>query len=92
LVRLTTRSDGWRLRWGVRSIARLRGVLPETQSSAAYSADPNAAWLFAASYAAVELYLGVTGTQAGVAHFAHLGGMVGGGIVLCRWYQPRGRR
>lgn len=53
---------------------------------------PMPAWLFAASYAAIELYLGVTGTQAGVAHFAHLGGMVGGGIVLYRWYQPRGRR
>ncbi len=53
---------------------------------------PMPAWLFAASYAAIELYLGVTGTQAGVAHFAHLGGMVGGGIVLYRWYQPSGRR
>ncbi len=53
---------------------------------------PMPAWLFAASYAAIELYLGVTGTQAGVAHFAHLGGMVGGGIVLCRWHRPRGRR
>lgn len=53
---------------------------------------PMPAWLFAASYAAIELYLGVTGTQAGVAHFAHLGGMVGGGIVLYRWYRPRRRR
>ncbi|MGH8555314.1 MAG: rhomboid family intramembrane serine protease, partial [Gammaproteobacteria bacterium] len=53
---------------------------------------PMPAWLFATSYAAIELYLGVTGTQAGVAHFAHLGGMVGGGIVLYRWYQPGGRR
>ncbi len=53
---------------------------------------PMPAWLFAASYAAIELYLGVTGTQAGVAHFAHLGGMVGGGIVLYRWYQPGRRR
>ncbi|MGH8510073.1 MAG: rhomboid family intramembrane serine protease, partial [Gammaproteobacteria bacterium] len=53
---------------------------------------PMPAWLFATSYAAIELYLGVTGTQGGVAHFAHLGGMVGGGIVLYRWYQPGGRR
>jgi len=33
-------------------------------------------------YAAIELYLGVTGTQAGVAHFAHLGGMIGAYMVL----------
>jgi len=39
-------------------------------------------------YAAIELFLGVTGTQAGVAHFAHLGGMVGGYLVL----SYRGRR
>jgi membrane associated rhomboid family serine protease len=36
-------------------------------------------------YAVVELYLGVTGTQAGVAHFAHLGGMVGGFLMLRYW-------
>jgi len=33
-------------------------------------------------YAAIELFLGVTGTQAGVAHFAHLGGMFGAYLVL----------
>lgn len=40
------------------------------------------AWLFAALYGALELVLGVTGTAAGVAHFAHLGGMLGGCIAL----------
>lgn len=38
-------------------------------------------------YAALELFLGVTGTQAGVAHFAHLGGMIGAYLVL----RSRGR-
>ncbi len=33
------------------------------------------------AYAALELALGVTGTAAGVAHFAHLGGLVGGWLV-----------
>jgi membrane associated rhomboid family serine protease len=47
------------------------------------------AWLFVTLYAGIELTLGVTGTQAGVAHFAHLGGMVGGYIVIRSW---RGRR
>jgi membrane associated rhomboid family serine protease len=43
---------------------------------------PLPAWLFVTLYGALELVLGVTGTQAGVAHFAHLGGMVGGYLVL----------
>ena len=43
---------------------------------------PMPAWLFVSLYAALELVLGVTGTQAGVAHFAHLGGMLGGYLLL----------
>ena len=46
---------------------------------------PMPAWLFATLYAGVELVLGVTGTQSGVAHFAHLGGMIGAELVLLRW-------
>lgn len=45
---------------------------------------PMPAWLFVALYGALELLLGVTGTQEGVAHFAHLGGMLGGWLVLRR--------
>jgi membrane associated rhomboid family serine protease len=43
---------------------------------------PMPAWLFVTLYGALELVMGVTGTQAGVAHFAHLGGMVGALLVL----------
>lgn len=46
---------------------------------------PLPAWLFVMLYAVIELILGVTGTQSGVAHFAHLGGMIGGYIVIRRW-------
>jgi membrane associated rhomboid family serine protease len=46
---------------------------------------PMPAWLFVIVYAVIELYLGVTGTQAGVAHFAHLGGMLGGFLMLRYW-------
>ena len=46
---------------------------------------PMPAWLFATLYAGLELYLGVTGSQASVAHFAHLGGMVGSALVIMRW-------
>jgi membrane associated rhomboid family serine protease len=53
---------------------------------------PMPAWLFATLYAAIELFLGVTGTLAGVAHFAHLGGMVGSALVLMQWRRASRRR
>jgi membrane associated rhomboid family serine protease len=46
---------------------------------------PMPAWLFATVYAALELFMGVTGTLSGVAHFAHLGGMVGSALVIIQW-------
>jgi membrane associated rhomboid family serine protease len=52
---------------------------------------PMPAWLFAALYAGVELFLGVTGTLSGVAHFAHLGGMVGSALVIMQWRFARAR-
>jgi membrane associated rhomboid family serine protease len=51
---------------------------------------PMPAWLFATIYAALELFLGVTGTMSGVAHFAHLGGMVGSALVITQWRSLRG--
>jgi membrane associated rhomboid family serine protease len=52
---------------------------------------PMPAWLFATLYAAIELFLGVTGTLSGVAHFAHLGGMVGSALVIMQWRYARAR-
>ncbi len=46
---------------------------------------PMPARVFVAVYAVLELVMGVTGAQSGVAHFAHLGGMVGGFIMLRYW-------
>ena len=46
---------------------------------------PMPAWLFVTLYGALELFLGVTGTQQGVAHFAHLGGMLGGYLTIRAW-------
>lgn len=51
---------------------------------------PMPAWLFVILYGMIELYLGVTGTQQGVAHFAHLGGMLGGFLTIQYWHW-RGR-
>ena len=45
---------------------------------------PMEAWLFVTLYGGLELFLGVTGTQAGVAHFAHLGGMLGA-FLMIQW-------
>ncbi|MDB5970854.1 MAG: rhomboid family intrarane serine protease [Hydrocarboniphaga sp.] len=49
---------------------------------------PLPAPVFVSLYAAVELYSGVTGTFAGVAHFAHLGGLIGGLALLWIWRKP----
>ena len=43
---------------------------------------PMPAWLFAVILATLELVLGVTGTFSGIAHFAHLGGLVGAALVV----------
>jgi len=40
---------------------------------------------FVLIYGALELVFGVTQTMPGIAHFAHLGGMVFGAILLYRW-------
>jgi membrane associated rhomboid family serine protease len=53
---------------------------------------PMRAMTFVMVYGALELFLGVTGTQQGVAHFAHLGGMLGGYLLYRRWTAGSPRR
>ena len=50
---------------------------------------PMQAWLFVTLYGLLELYLGVTGSGQGVAHFAHLGGMAAGYVLLTHWARQR---
>jgi membrane associated rhomboid family serine protease len=50
---------------------------------------PLPAWLLATLYGGIELFLGVTGKQPGVAHFAHLGGMLGGAASILYWRARR---
>lgn len=57
---------------------------------------PIPAWLFVSLYAIAELTMGVTGVAPGVAHFAHLGGMLGGLVMIQYWrgrlpWKPRRR-
>ena len=46
---------------------------------------PMPAWLFVTLYGVLELVLGVSGAQSSVAHFAHLGGMLGGALMILIW-------
>jgi membrane associated rhomboid family serine protease len=66
-------------------------MFPEARVALLILPIPLPARVFAALYAAAELFLGVTGTQSGVAHFAHLGGLVGSALVLAAW-RRQGRR
>jgi len=50
-----------------------------------YLIIPMPAWLFVTLYGLAELFYGVTGTEAGIAHFAHLGGMLGGALCILYW-------
>ena len=50
---------------------------------------PLPARVFVFLYAIIELILGVTSTQSGVAHFAHIGGLIGGIIIVRRWRRRR---
>ena len=54
---------------------------------------PMKARTLAIVYGLVELYLGIAGTGSGVAHFAHLGGMLFGWLLIRHWRgQPPFRR
>ena len=55
---------------------------------------PLPAWLFVTLYGLIELTLGVTGSASGIAHFAHLGGLAGGWMVIRYWrgQPPFGRK
>lgn len=46
---------------------------------------PMKAKVFVALFGALELLQGVTGTASGIAHFAHLGGMLGAWLMMRYW-------
>jgi membrane associated rhomboid family serine protease len=52
---------------------------------------PMSARMLVIVYAVLELLFGVTGTAAGVAHFAHLGGMLGAWLLIRHWRSSRRR-
>lgn len=71
---------------GVFGLLLAFGMLwPQARIMLLFPPIPMPAWLFVTLYGAAELFMGVTGTQAGVAHFAHLGGMLGGFLMIQYW-------
>jgi membrane associated rhomboid family serine protease len=57
-------------------------LFPHSRVMLLFPPIPMKAWVLVAGYAAIELTSGVMGTSQGVAHFAHLGGMLGAAIVM----------
>ena len=64
-------------------------VFPRRKITPLIPPIPMPAPVFVALYGAIELTLGVTGSASGVAHFAHLGGLLGGWLMMRYW---RGQR
>lgn len=60
-------------------------MFPERTIMPLFPPIPMKAKVFVAIYGGLELFSGVTGTASGVAHFAHLGGMLGGWLMLRYW-------
>ena len=69
-------------------------VLPTRKVMPLFPPIPMPAPVFVAIYGLIELTLGVTGSASGVAHFAHLGGLLGGWLTIRYWrgQAPFGRR
>jgi len=69
-------------------------LFPQLRLMLLFPPIPMPAWLFAVVFGVLELTLGVTGEASGIAHFAHLGGMLGGWLMLRYWrgQLPFGRR
>ena len=65
-------------------------LYPQRRVMLIFPPIPMPAWLLVTGYGLVELASGVFGMQQGVAHFAHLGGMLGALIVLLA--APRARQ
>ena len=67
-------------------------AFPQRRIMLLFPPIPMPAWLFVTLYGLLELYLGVTGSGQGVAHFAHLGGMAAGYALIVYWRsRPRPR-
>ena len=58
---------------------------PNNQIMLLFPPIPMKAKVFVILFGAIELFMGVTGAMPGIAHFAHLGGMLFGAAILYHW-------
>lgn len=64
-------------------------LFPNTQLMLLFPPIPIKAKYFVIGYGAIELYLGITQPGSNIAHFAHLGGMLFGFIMIKMWGKNR---
>ena len=64
-------------------------LFPESRMTLLFPPVTLSAKWMVAIFAAIELFTGVTGISAGIAHFAHLGGMLIGWLMIL-WWRKRG--
>ena len=62
-------------------------LFPNTELMLLFPPVPIKAKYFVIAYGAIELYLGITQSNSNIAHFAHLGGMLFGFMLLKYWDQ-----
>lgn len=75
---------------GVFGILLLFGMsFPQRKVIMLFLPIPMPAWLFVVLYGLFELVFGVFGGSDGVAHFAHLGGLATGAVLLLYWRSVR---
>ena len=60
-------------------------IFPNTQLMLIFPPIPIKAKYFVIGYGAIELYLGLTNSGGSIAHFAHLGGMLFGFLLIKYW-------
>jgi membrane associated rhomboid family serine protease len=66
-------------------------LFPHSRVMLIFPPIPMKAWMLVAGYAVIELTSGVFGSASGVAHFAHLGGMLGAAAILFYWWHSSNR-
>ena len=62
-------------------------IFPEARLTLIFPPVTLSAKWMAIIFIGIELFTGITGTQAGVAHFAHLGGALIGWLLIWWWYK-----
>ena len=78
---------------GVFGLLLLFGMaFPQRRLMLLFPPIPMPAWLFVTLYGLLELLLGVFACSQGVAHFAHLGGMAAGYLLIRYWRAQERRR